>query len=114
MPPRETGEIFLVECPVIGGISRRTKVVLLKIIQERVHPGTTIFTDGWAAYRDLPLLGVTALHITYSTLLIHSLYNTFIITPLLPVIGYEHKWVNHDQHYVDPDTGVHTNRIESR
>ena len=53
------------ECPVIGGISRRTKVVLLKIIQERVHPGTTIFTDGWAAYRDLPLLGVNVLYILH-------------------------------------------------
>ena len=63
--PRETGEIFLVECPVIGGISRRTKEVLLKIIQERVHPGTIIFTDGWAAYRDLPLLGDSSVYILF-------------------------------------------------
>ena len=28
--------------------------------------------------------------------------------------GYVHLWVNHDLHYVDPETGVHTNRIESR
>jgi len=81
---RETGEMFLVECPVIGGISRRTKVVLLRIIQEHVVVGTTILSDGWAAYRSLPSL------------------------------GYPHFWVNHDLHYVDPETGVHTNRIESR
>jgi len=81
---RETRELFLAECPVIGGISRRTKEVLLKIIQEHVDVGTTILTDGWAAYRALPEL------------------------------GYVHLWVNHDLHYVDPETGVHTNRIESR
>ena len=54
---RETGDLFLAECPIIGGISRRTKDVLLKIIQEHVHVGTTILTDGWAAYRSLPELG---------------------------------------------------------
>ena len=53
----ETREMFLVECPVINGVSRRTKEVLHKIILEHVHEGTTILTDGWAAYRSLPELG---------------------------------------------------------
>ena len=35
--------------------------------------------------------------------------------PAISVIsGYIHKWVNHDVTYVDVETGVHTNRIESR
>lgn len=25
---------------------------------------------------------------------------------------YKHDWVNHSKHYVDPVSGVHTNRIE--
>ena len=52
----KTGEIFLVECPVIDGVSWRTKEVLHKIILEQVHECTTILTDGWAAYRSLPEL----------------------------------------------------------
>ena len=52
----ETGEMVLVECPVINGVSWRTKEILHKIILEQVHEGTTILTDGWAAYRSLPEL----------------------------------------------------------
>jgi len=28
--------------------------------------------------------------------------------------GYGHQTVNHSRHYVDPNTGVHTNNIEAR
>ena len=49
--------MFLVECDVIDGVSRRTKEVLHKIILQHAHTGTTILTDGWAAYRSLPELG---------------------------------------------------------
>ena len=45
--------MFLVECP--GGL--RTREVLEKIIVEHVEPGTTIFTDCWAAYNHLGDLG---------------------------------------------------------
>ena len=47
--------MFLVECP--GG--RRTREVLEKIIVEHVEPGTTIFTDCWAAYNHLEELGIS-------------------------------------------------------
>ena len=45
--------MFLVECP--GGL--RTREVLEKIIVDHVEPGTTIFTDCWAAYNHLEDLG---------------------------------------------------------
>ena len=32
---------------------------------------------------------------------------------LIYFAGYTWSWVNHDKHYVDPDTGDHTNKIES-
>ena len=28
-------------------------------------------------------------------------------------LGYKWSWVNHDRNYVDPETGDHTNKIES-
>lgn len=80
---------------ILGGICRETgeifivecskcdKATLQRLILQHVAPGTHILTDGWAAYRDLDQ------------------------------IGYTHAWVNHDKHYVDPETGVHTNTIES-
>ena len=52
---REDNAMFLVECP--GG--RRTREVLEKIIVEHVEPGTTIFTDCWAAYNHLEELGIS-------------------------------------------------------
>ena len=52
----ETGEMFLVECPVINGVLWRTKEVLHKIILEQVHEGTSVLRDGWALYKSLPEL----------------------------------------------------------
>ena len=53
--------MFLVECP--GG--RRTREVLEKIIVEHVEPGTTIFTDCWAAYNHLEDLGILRIFAGY-------------------------------------------------
>ena len=44
---RETGEMFLVPCPN----NKRDKPTLLAIILANVKQGTTIYTDGWAAYK---------------------------------------------------------------
>ncbi|ETL35622.1 hypothetical protein L916_12271 [Phytophthora nicotianae] len=32
--------------------------------------------------------------------------------PSLQDLNYTHKYVNHSEHYVDPETGTHTNTIE--
>ena len=44
---RETGDMFLVPCPN----NKRDKPTLLAIILANVEQGTTIYTDGWAAYK---------------------------------------------------------------
>ena len=77
---RESGRCFIVPCPN----GKRTKAVLLPIIQRWVLPGTTIYTDGWKAYQSIP--AITG--------------------------GYSHSWVNHTLYFKDPVTGVHTNRQE--
>ena len=62
---------------------QQTKKALWPIIQANVIPGTTIYSDGWRAYRKLPS------------------------------IGYPHRWIDHSKHYVDPtDRSLHTNMIE--
>ena len=66
----------------IFSVERRTAQVLIPKIQALVTPGSTIFSDDWAAY--------------------HGLRQH----------GYDHKVVVHKDNYVDPITGVHTNEIE--
>ena len=44
---RETGEMFLVQCPE----NKRDRPTLEKIILEHVEKGTKIYTDGWASYK---------------------------------------------------------------
>ena len=80
---------------VLGGICRetgdcflipvanRSEETLLPLIQKYVAAGSIIYTDQWAAYNRLSQ------------------------------VGFQHGTVNHSLNFVDPETGVHTNKIES-
>ncbi|RWS21644.1 uncharacterized protein B4U80_11051 [Leptotrombidium deliense] len=80
---------------VFGGIERdsgeifmevvpdRTKETLLPLIDKWIEKGSTIYSDQWSSYRTLKLR------------------------------GYTHMTVNHKNYFKDPETGVHTNSIES-
>ena len=61
----------------------RTANTLVAIIREWIEPGMTVISDCWGAY--------------------HNLESE----------GYTHCTVNHSLWFVDPDTGTHTNTIES-
>ena len=79
---------------VFGGVERgsgrtifvpvpdRTTDTLTAILHAWIEPGTKVVSDCWGAYRDLGSEGFT------------------------------HRTVNHSIHFVDPDTGDHTNTIE--
>ena len=76
---RRTRRAFVRICPK----NKRTKKALWPIIQAYILPQTTIFSDGWRAYRKLPTL------------------------------GYKHAWVDHSKHFVKPENPtIHTNGIE--
>lgn len=64
--------------------NRRDKETLLRLTDANVEKGTTLYTDCWKGYSGLSSE------------------------------GFRHMTVNHGYHYVDPDTGVTTNHIESR
>lgn len=64
-------------------VAERSAAQLLPIIQEYIRPGTTIISDEWRAY--------------------NGIYR----------LGYEHYRVNHTYNFVDPNTGAHTQTIES-
>jgi hypothetical protein len=64
-------------------VADRSANTLLPIIVEWCRPGTIIVSDGWAAYN-----GVAG--------------NV-----------YEHEVVVHENFFVDPDTGIHTNNVEN-
>ena len=82
---------------ILGGICRTTKKFFMKIVPRRdadtlkaviiehVAESTTIITDEWAAYR-----AIFRQELTYS-----------------------HETVNHTYYFVDPNTGAHTQNIES-
>ena len=79
MIDRDTKEIRIEICPN----NLRNAQTLLPIIENHVLPGTTIITDEWRAYNNLPQL------------------------------GFPHQTVNHTLHFVDPVTHAHTQNIES-
>lgn len=82
-------------CWVFGGIDRTTKEAfvrivhsrdaetLLPILQDNILPGTTVYSDEWAAYQ------------------------------ALGDIGFEHLTVNHSIEFVNDETGAHTQNIEA-
>ena len=65
-------------------VDDRSAGTLLPLIQEHILPGTTIYSDCWAAYN-----GIRKLPQNYS-----------------------HYTVNHSENFVDPITGTHTQNIE--
>ena len=65
-------------------VPQRYSATLIPIIQcVMILPGTTVWSDQWAAYNELNAL------------------------------GYVHQTVNHSQHYADLATSIHTNNIEA-
>lgn len=66
-------------------VPNRSANTLLPIIQNHVQLGSMIHSDQWAAYNNIENLPQ----------------------------GYAHMTVNHSQNFVHPDTGVHTQGIES-
>ena len=63
----------------------RTAATLLPLIQQHVLPGTTVHSDEWRAFSQVQQLPHVSVHGT----------------------------VNHSINFVDPQTGVHTQAIES-
>lgn len=63
-------------------VARRDKATLIPIIKRECQAGSTIHSDEWPAY--------------------HCLTNE----------GFDHETVNHQENYVDPGTGAHTQAIE--
>lgn len=66
-------------------VDDRSAETLLPIIERVCRPGSIIYSDSWSAYRRIQ-----------------------------ERIGFEHFRVNHSVNFVDPETGVHTQNIESR
>ena len=64
-------------------VPQRDAATLIPIIQQWILPGTIIHSDMWAAYNQL-------------------------INP-----GFNHQTLNHTYHFVDPQTGAHTNLVEA-
>ena len=63
----------------------RTANTLLPIIRDHLQPGSTVHSDQWRAYNQVQQLAPVSSHAT----------------------------VNHSLHFVDPQSGVHTQAIES-
>ena len=82
----EERRIFLVS------VERRDATTLLSIIQDKVAPGSIIYTDCWAAYGGIPSL----------------------VDDNGQPLDLQHFTVNHSLHFRDPITRVHTNTIEGK
>lgn len=66
-------------------VENRTAETLIAIIREWIAAGSIIWSDCWKRYNSIPTLPE----------------------------GYQHGTVNHSKNFVDPESGVCTNRIES-
>ena len=67
-------------------VKRRDRATLTQIIQRVLLPGAEVHTDDWAAYRNLQ----------------HYAPNVTV-----------HRTLVHQNSFVDPVTGVHTQEVES-
>ena len=72
----------------------RTQETIFPILRRAVLPGTLVWSDEYATYTGGPNR------------------NTSQPTPLALLGPYDHQWVNHTLHFIDPVTGAHTNSIE--
>ena len=82
---------------VVGGVCRETNECFLYAVDNRnaetltgvitssIRPGSTIVTDCWRGYLNIESI---------------------------PNMSYTHLTVNHQQNFVDPTTGAHTNTVE--
>ncbi|KAL7825590.1 hypothetical protein SRHO_G00033460 [Serrasalmus rhombeus] len=68
--------------PVLRIVKRRSKRHLMPILKNYVRRGSTVISDGWRSYR------------------------------CLSNEGYLHLIVNHEESFVEPTTGAHTQNIE--
>ena len=66
-------------------VASRDQATLLPIITQHVRPGSTVWSDEWAAYNRVQSLPPVA----------------------------QHQTVNHCIQFVNPTTGVHTQNVES-
>jgi len=81
---------------VVGGVDLQTGKFFLEMVPERsvarltpvlqrhILPGSTVWTDCWHGYCQVAQQ------------------------------GYHHEVVNHNENFVDPTTGVHTDNVKSR
>ena len=67
-------------------VPNRNQTTLLSEIERRIHPGTEIHSDCWAAYN-----GISAI-------------------PVIP--PYIHRTVNHQHNFVNRNDGTTTNHVE--
>ena len=68
--------------PILKIVSRRTASHLMPLIKKHVRRGSSIISDGWRSY--------------------HHLQDE----------GFNHQTVNHQECFVDPITGAHTQNVE--